>query len=533
MRRNREDEGFSGIHWVDPGGDLLHTAAASNGCKRHGQLPQAFFGFGLENNKARMKYTNGIGCPSGDGCIPEAMIHIMHEAGGGPGGIPSFENERRAYINHKLRRLFMKGNRFSVKRVGFALVGTTVCFCLTVFLLISTAGADQVIKIGYLSPQSGTAAAPIGQDMTKGTRLAIEHINKSGGIKSMGGAKLALLEADTNGDPKVGMTEAERLITVEKVPVIIGAYQSSVTYPSTSVAEKYQVPWVVDLAAKADITERGFKYVFRPVQIPSSGNADSVVDYVKWISEKTGKKPKTVAIVAENTDWGQDLAKTLRNRFPSEMGLEIVLDESYPPNSPNLRPLVVKLKGKNPDLISVTSYTADAIQLHKLLAQIQVNAMGIIGSAAGQADRTFVPSVGIEATNYIYTTNGWAGYNSCITTPFAKTFWDDFKAEYNYDPTEFTVCAYGAVWVLKDALERAGKADRASIREALAKTDIRNTDLTKLLGFDVVIDAKGQNPYKRFVMQQIYEGKYFTVWPANVAAKDFKPVWPVPKWSQR
>jgi branched-chain amino acid transport system substrate-binding protein len=407
--------------------------------------------------------------------------------------------------------------------------------CVLVCLLgVSTDSlAASKIKIGYLIPLSGTAAAPIGQDMSKGTHLAVKHINDAGGIKSMGGAELELVEVDTHGDPKAGITEAERLINVEKVPVIIGAYQSGVTFPSTAVAEKYKIPWIVDLAAKAEITERGFKYVFRPVQIPSSGNADSVVDFVKYISDKTGKKPKKLAFVYENTDWGQDLAKTVRTRFPQEMGMEIVLDEAYPPNSPDLKPLVIKIKGRNPDLISVTGYTSDAIQMHKLFEQMQVNAMAIIGSAAGQADRTFIPSVGVKGTNYTYTTNGWAGYESCITTPFAKKYWDDFTAAHKYEPTEFTVCAYGAVWILKDALERSQKAEPEAIREALTKTSIMNTDLTKLLGFNVKFDAKGQNPHKRFAMQQIFDGKHRTIWPEEVAVKNFSPVWPVPKWSDR
>jgi branched-chain amino acid transport system substrate-binding protein len=334
-----------------------------------------------------------------------------------------------------------------MKKVNLLIVPCAFVFLIITLLIhpVEPAAAASKIKVGYLICLSGTAAAPIGQDMSKGTHLAIKHINESGGIKSMGGALLEIVEVDTHGDPKVGMTETERLINVEKVPVIIGAYQSAVTFPSTAVAEKYRVPWIVDLAAKAEITERGYKYVFRPTQIPSSGNADSIVDFVKWASETTGKKPKTLAFVYENTDWGQDLAKTLRTRFPKEMGLEIVLDEAYPPNSPDMRPLVFKIKGKNPDIISVTGYTADAIQIHKLFEQLQVNAMAIIGSAAGQADRTFVPSVGVKGTNYTFTTNGWAGYESCITTPFAKKFWDEFVATYKYEPTEFTICAYGAV----------------------------------------------------------------------------------------
>ncbi|MCL4746583.1 MAG: ABC transporter substrate-binding protein [Burkholderiaceae bacterium] len=400
--------------------------------------------------------------------------------------------------------------------------------------IVSPTGAlaAEAVKVGYIIPLSGSAAASIGRAMSNGTHLAIKHINAEGGIKSMGGAKLQLVEVDSRGNPQVGVTEAERLITVEKVPVIIGAFQSGVTFPATTVAEKYQVPWIVDLSAKADITERGFKYVFRPTQIPSSGNADSVADFVKWIGEKSGTKPRTAAIIYENTDWGQDLAKTMRARFAAQ-GVKVVLDESYPPNAPDLRPLVLKTKGVNPDVISVTSYATDAIQIHKLIEQMQVDAMAVIGSGAGQVDATFVPTVGARGANLTFTTNGWAGYEAAVTTPFAKRFWSEFAAAHKADPTEFSVVAYSVVWILKDALERAGKADPKSIRDALAQTRITNTDLTKLLGYDVQFDEKGQNTLKRFVVQQIADGKYRTIWPPELAPEGFRMAWPVPKWAAR
>ena len=392
--------------------------------------------------------------------------------------------------------------------------------------------AADAVKVGYLIPLSGSAAASIGQEMSRATHLAVKHINDAGGIKSMGGAQLQLVEVDTRGDPKVGITEAERLITVEKVPVLVGAFQSNVTFPATAVAEKYQVPWIVDLAAKADIMERGFKYVFRPTQIPASGNAESVVDFVAWAGEKSGKKPKTAAIVFENTDWGQDLARTMRTRF-KEKGIDVVFDESYPPNSPNLRPLIVKLKGAKADVISVTSYTGDAIQLQKLIAQMQVDSMAVVGSAAGHVDRSFVPTVGVKGTDYTFTTAGWAGYQSAITTPFAKRFWDDYVADTKNEPTELSTSAYAVAWILKDALERAGKAEPAAIRDALAKTQIKDTDLTKLVGYDIGFDEKNQNNAKRYVVQQMVDGKYFTVWPENLAAKEPTMTWPVPAWGER
>ncbi len=389
-----------------------------------------------------------------------------------------------------------------------------------------TALAADPVKVGYLIPLSGSAAASIGKDMSRATHLAVKHINESGGIKSMGGAKIELVEVDTRGDPKVAITETERLITREKTPVLLGAFQSGVTFPATAVAEKYSVPWVVDLSAKADITERGFKYVFRPTQVPASANAESMADFVVYAGKATGKPAKTVAMVYENTDWGQDMANTLRAKFKAA-GIEIVLDEGYPPNSPDLRPLVLKIKGRKPDVVTVTSYAADAVQLHKLLAQMQVSAMGYVGSAAGQIDSQFIPLVGKEITNQVFTTNGWAGYESSITTPFAKKFWDEFVAAHKVDPNELSVSAYAATWVVKDALERAGKADPQAIRDALAQTKIVGTDLNKLVGYDIVIDAKGQNPLKRYVMQQITaDGQYRTIWPENLASKTYKMVWP-------
>lgn len=392
-------------------------------------------------------------------------------------------------------------------------------------LVQGAALAAEPVKIGYLIPLSGSATASIGKDMSRATHLAVKHINDAGGIKALGGAQLELVEVDTRGDAKVAMTEVERLITREKTPVLLGAFQSGVTFPATAVAEKNRVPWVVDLAAKADITERGFKYVFRPTQIPASGNAESMADFIQYAGKTTGKPAKTVAMVYENTDWGQDMANTLRAKFKAA-GIDLVLDEGYPPNSPDLRPLVLKIKGKKPDVVTVTSYGADAVQLHKLLAQMRVGST-YVGSAAGQIDSTFIPLVGKDIASHVYTTNGWAGYESSITTPFAKKFWDDFVAAYKVDPNELSVSAYAAVWVIKDALERAGRADPEAIRDALAQTKLQGTDLNKLVGYDIVIDAKGQNPQKRYVMQQITpDGQYRTVWPENLASKSYKMVWP-------
>src|SRR5690606_20159593 len=142
-----------------------------------------------------------------------------------------------------------------------------------------------------------------------------------------------------------------------------------------------------------EVTELGLQCFFRAPPVPAPAKAEGMADSVAYAGKARGKPAKTVATVYETTDGVPDVTTTLRRKF-KEQGLAIVLDEGYPPNSPDLRPLVLKIKGRKPDVVTVTSYAADAVQLHKLLAQMRVSAMGYIGSAGGQIDSGFLPQVG-------------------------------------------------------------------------------------------------------------------------------------------
>ena len=108
------------------------------------------------------------------------------------------------------------------------------------FVSLGTVDAAEEVVIGNILPLSGSAA-PIGMVGRQIRELAIEEINGSGGIKSLGGAKIKMIYADSRGDPKIAISEAERLINVNKVNLITGAYQSAVSFPSTEVAERYKV----------------------------------------------------------------------------------------------------------------------------------------------------------------------------------------------------------------------------------------------------------------------------------------------------
>lgn len=126
-----------------------------------------------------------------------------------------------------------------------------------------TVEEPMTIYIGGLHPLTGGLAAD-GIQMDTAIQMAIAEINAAGGIKSLGGAQLAYLSADTTGTGEVGQTEAERLIS-EGAVALIGAFQSSVTTTIAAVSEREGVPLVIDVALSDSILDQGYTYTFRPM----------------------------------------------------------------------------------------------------------------------------------------------------------------------------------------------------------------------------------------------------------------------------
>ncbi len=126
----------------------------------------------------------------------------------------------------------------------------------------SSGTSGGTIKIGTLYPVTGDLAK-LGQECVNAVKLAVDEINAAGGIKSMGGAKIELVEADSQGKPDVGISEVQRLVSQNHVSAIIGTYQSSVAIPATQTADRLKTPILISMAVADEITEHGYKYVFR------------------------------------------------------------------------------------------------------------------------------------------------------------------------------------------------------------------------------------------------------------------------------
>ncbi|GAW91918.1 ABC transporter substrate-binding protein [Calderihabitans maritimus] len=399
--------------------------------------------------------------------------------------------------------------------------------------------AEQVseIKIGAIYPLSGSAAAT-GEDLANGVKLAVEIINgsypdlnlplaKDAGLPNLGGAKIKLILADHQASPEKGASEAERLITQEKVVALVGSYHSSVTATASQTAERYGIPFVNGESTSPTLTKRGFKWFFRTTpddQIFS----ENFFQFLDDLKEKGLISDPKLALLYENTLWGSEVGK-FEKQFAAEYGYNVVEDINYPAKSTNLNSEVQKLKAAKPDILLQASYVSDAILSMKTYKELDFNVDAILAMDAGFIAPEFLKVLN-EDGEYILSREVWA-LDLAKNKPMIKLVNDMFKERFGTNMDGNSARAFTAMLVLADAINRAGSVEPEAIQQALLETNIPAEQLImpwKGIKFD---PETHQNVLGSGIIVQIQNGEYVTVWPWNLASKDL--IWPMPKWSDR
>jgi branched-chain amino acid transport system substrate-binding protein len=373
-------------------------------------------------------------------------------------------------------------------------------------------GTAEAVKIASLYPVTGDLAK-LGEENVQGLKLAIEEINAAGGIKSMGGAQIELVEADSQGKPDVAISEVERLVQQENVAAIVGTYQSSVAIPSTQAAEKLKTPFVVSMAVADTITERDFQYTFR-ICPKAAWYAKDQVDMLKDLKDLVGLDVKKVALLHEDTDFGTSTAEG-QKKYLEEAGMEMVVEVAYPASKADLTTEVSKVKAAEPDVVLTVTYLNDSILIAQAREKLGMKQL-FFDAAGGTIDPEFVNRLGAAAEN-VLTEIEYTKYAAG-----AEVLNDKFVAKYGRDITGNGAYAYQAGYLLADALERAGSADREALREALAATKMPSGPNMILPTAELAFGPDGQNLSAPLFVVQIQDGELIPVWPADYAAAEIR-----------
>ncbi|MCQ2592889.1 MAG: ABC transporter substrate-binding protein [Treponema sp.] len=364
-------------------------------------------------------------------------------------------------------------------RIVFGLVSAVLAFSS---VSCAKKSADT-IKIGSIGPLSG-AVAVYGVEARDGSLLAVEEINAAGGIN---GKMLQLIEEDDEGDPAKTVSAFKKLTVQDGCKIIIGSLTSGCTKAITDQSQAAKVIQMAPAATAENITiddnGKTIPYVFRACFIdPFQGTVGG-----KFAAENL--KAKNAAVIY---DIGNDYSVGLTDNFVAEFtknGGKIVAKESYSTGEKDFNAQITKIKNQNPDVVYIPDYYATVALIAKQLRAQGINTP-IVGADGWDG---LTENAGNEVLNGFYSNH----YAADSTDPAVVKYVNNFKAKFNREPTSFAALAYDSVYMLKDAILKAGTdSDSAKIRDALEANE--GDYVTGHLKFD----AK-HNPIKSAVMVEL------------------------------
>jgi len=382
-------------------------------------------------------------------------------------------------------------------------------------------GQAKEVKVGLIAPLSGPWARQ-GDLMQKGARMAIDDINAAGGIKSMGGAKMVLVTADAGDSTEKAKNAAQRFVSSE--PDVIGAtgsWLSSFTLAVTEVTERAEMP-MLTLSYSDQITDRGFKYVFQTSPTAGAqalGALPAVIDLGKVA---TGAQIKTIGIVGDNTASPVSFLKPMREGGFNKLNVKLTVDEIFTPPLSDATSVVQKIRSGRPEAIL---FVPTNIPDSKLVLE-KLNEMGLgrgriplISNGAPMGTPEMLKLVGkdlLEGVLVIVANWGQKGQEKLIA---------DFKKRTG-EPwlTQDSLSSYGDMWIFKEALEKAGVADRKKVAEAIRTMDTKTGPAQFFPGGSIKFAANGRRADAGLVIIQWQNGEPVTVYPESAAFA--KPVWP-------
>ncbi len=393
--------------------------------------------------------------------------------------------------------------RKNVKSIFLVLVAISVF----AFMLPTQAAAADTIKVGIVLPLTGPQAK-FGEIEKQSFDMALEEINGGGGVKGM---KLEFIMEDDTGRPEVGRSVVEKLITKDKVVMLGGGYSSSVVYGVAGVAQQNRVPFLINTGAADKITEQGWDYIFR-LNPPVSEYASGVETFLAEVV-----KPKDAVILHENSLFGTKGAKAFKKSC-KKLGIKVLMTEGYEHGGIDFKPVLVKVKQLNPDLIYMISYIMDASLLMRQARELKLTPRLFVGGAAGFTLPEFDQNAG-KAANFVVSATLW---HQVLPLPGAMDYFNRFKARYNKDTEYHGAEAYAAAYVIKDVLQRAKSFSPEDIKQALSETKLMTVfGPVKFISYD---KKTNQNKLTTYVVQW-QNGKLQLIWPKNLA--NAKYVYPV------
>jgi branched-chain amino acid transport system substrate-binding protein len=391
--------------------------------------------------------------------------------------------------------------------LGFCNLLAATLLLLLVYLPQASAEGEP-IRVGVTVSLSGDYAAP-GSEQLKGIEMWAHDLNARGALL---GRPVEVVYYDDKSDPATSEALYERLVSEDKVDLLLGPYSSGLTLAASRVAERHQFPMVATGASSTDIWSRGNRYIFQ-VDAP----ADTYLDLVITSARDAGLK--TIAMAYQGADFPRQVAEGVR-RQAAEQGMEIVFDEEYPRESTKFAAIVDRMRAKNPDVVIGGTYLDDSIAFMRQARKSNFSPKAFVFTV-GPALPEFGEALGKDAEGVL----GVVAWMASAHLPMAMDFAYRFQLEHGESPSVYAAYGYGAGQVLEAGVRLAGSLSKDAIRTQLSQMKFRS-----ILGA-YRVDATGRQLDKKTYVMQWQGGKRRLVLPRNL--RDSPIEFPFKPWSER
>jgi branched-chain amino acid transport system substrate-binding protein len=377
--------------------------------------------------------------------------------------------------------------------------------------------AQAPIKVGLIMPTTGVLAF-LGEACMRGFELGEVVVGEAGG------PPMEFIHIDTESRAEQGRVAAEQLIN-EGCSLLIGAFDSGTTISAAQAAEAAGVPLLVNIASAPQLTEQGFTQVFRNFT-PGAALVRNAVARIADLRDLTGANPQTAVVMHVNDTFGQAVAGGLQALWePLGVDIDILEFIPYDRAATDLSSEVSRARATGADVLMPITRVNDAVLIVRELVVQDWVPQGIIGPGSpGPYEKAFTDQAGVFGDEYI-TCVPWYDPTSERTQLVIQQYEDMFPG------TRFELnvgFSYESIQIAADALTRAGSADPAAIREALANTYLEDHIM---YGGPIEFSENGQNENIGGVMLQNQDQEPVVVGPGEIAQAD--PIWPLTPWSER
>jgi branched-chain amino acid transport system substrate-binding protein len=375
------------------------------------------------------------------------------------------------------------------------------------------ANSTKPIVVGISLPVTGNFSQP-GSEARRGYEVWAKQVNAAGGLL---GRQVQLNIVDDASSQDTVVTDYTKLITQDKVDLVLGTFSSLLNYPASAVAEKNGKVFVEPAGGAPNMFTRGFKNLFFAQPATAPHQADVFVDWIK--SLPADQRPKTAAYPAQDDPFAAPVIKSMQKQLEA-LGVQTVFSSTYPANTTNFQSIASQLAGKQPDLIAQGAVFEDGVGLVRSLKQLRYSPKIMFQTSAPSNAGQYSDAIGIGSTEGVFYTVSW---HQDAPTPKNKEFVADYKAAYaNGDPAEDAADAYAAAEVLRAGVTAVGSLDQTKLRDWLHANSVQT--ILGPLSWQQTGEPKGQ-----FLLAQWQSGKAQIVAPA-AAATAKTVVNPKPDW---